>query len=471
MLARATHLISRARARIRAAEQDPHGWPETRVVLVMDDERHGHLEPDDGRHGVAPSPIAAVQALDGGPVDVAVPTAGRPPDDDGARPASHGADRRTGGLFASDDPQMAGDPVPHGLRVAAAWSWRALVVGAALYAVLVLAGYVAVVVVPVIVALLLAALLQPGAALMVRLGWPHAVAATTMLVVGVGVVAGIITLVVERFTAGYADLADQVGQGIEQVRDFVTGNFPVSQAQIDTALETAQQSVVDNRDTLTAGALTTAATVGEVVTGLVLALFTLFFFLKDGRAIWLWFVGLAPRASRAYLDEAARRAWRTLVSYVRATALVALVDAVVIGVALAVIGVPLAVPLAALVFLGAFIPIIGSFLAGTAAVLVALVSDGPIAALVVLAVAVGVMQLEGHVLQPLLLGRAVRVHPLAVVLAIAAGLLVAGIFGALIAVPLIACLNVAGSYLSRRHEGPRPPEPETGRVTAPVRVE
>ncbi len=506
MLARAHRLIARARERIRAAEQDPHAWPETRVVLVMDDERHGHLEPDDGSHDdVPPSPatgLTAVQTPGGTPVDVAVPAAdGAPADEDAPPPGSpapgapdtgtggvsgppaggpaaparrrrrSGPDRATGTLLGPDDPREAEDAVPNGLRVAAAWSWRALVVGAALYALLVLAGYVAVVIIPVIVALLLAALLQPGAALMVRQGWPHAVAATTMLVVGVGVVAGIITLVVERFTAGYADLADQVGQGIEQVRDFVTRNFPVSQAEIDRALETAQQTVVDNRDTLTAGALTTAATVGEVVTGIVLALFTLFFFLKDGRPIWLWFVGLAPRASRAYLDEAARRAWRTLVSYVRATALVALVDAVVIGIALAIIGVPLAIPLAALVFLGAFIPIIGSFLAGTAAVLVALVSNGPIAALVVLAVTIGVMQLEGHVLQPLLLGRAVRVHPLAVVLSIGAGLLIAGIFGALVAVPLIACLNVAGTYLSRRHEGPRPPEPRLGRAAAPVRLE
>ena len=513
MLARANHLIARARERIRAAaEQDPHAWPDTRVVLVMDDERHGHLEPDDGSHDGLPTGLTAVQTPGGTPVDVAVPGDGWSPDggdpgrddpaaDDEPPPGSpapgapdtgaggvsgppaggrrtpaarrrpRGPDRSTGSLLAPDDPQVAEDAVPNGLRVAAAWSWRALLVGAALYALLVLAGYVAVVVIPVIVALLLAALLQPGAALMVRQGWPHAVAATTMLVVGVGVVAGIITLVVERFTAGYADLADQVGQGIEEVRRLVTRNFPVSQAQIDGVLETAQQSLVDNRDTLTAGALTTAATVGEVFAGIVLALFTLFFFLKDGRPIWLWFVGLTPRASRAYLDEAARRAWRTLVSYVRATALVALVDAVVIGIALAVIGVPLAIPLAALVFLGAFIPIIGSFLAGTAAVLVALVSNGPIAALVVLAVTVAVMQLEGHVLQPLLLGRAVRVHPLAVVLSIAAGLLIAGIFGALIAVPLIACLNVAGTYLSRRHEGPRPPEPHTGRAAAPVRVE
>ncbi|SDY26140.1 Predicted PurR-regulated permease PerM [Modestobacter sp. DSM 44400] len=501
MFRRAHHLVDLARERIRAAEQDPHGWPDTRVVLVMDDERHGHLEPDDGpahpRPGDVGASAGALTRIETGqatpvarPVEPAQPAAEHPagspvpgaPDVAGGGvsgpPAAGdpsddvlGPDRSRGTLLGPDHPEDAENSVPNGLRVAAAWSWRVLVVGAALYALLVLAGHVAVVVVPVIVALLLAALLQPGAALLVRKGWPHALAAATMLVVGVGAVAGIITLVVERFTAGYDQLADQVVQGIKQIQQFVTDNFPVSQAQIDRALESAQQAVVDNQDTLTAGALTTAATLSEVLTGMVLALFTLFFFLKDGRPLWLWFVGLSPRSSRAYLDEAARRAWRTLVSYVRATALVALSDAVLIGIALSVLDVPLAIPLAALVFLGAFIPIIGSFLAGTAAVLVALVSNGLVTALIVLGATLLIMQLEGHVLQPLLLGRAVRVHPLAVVLSIGAGLLVAGIFGALVAVPLVACLNVAGTYLSRRHEGPRPPEPQCGRAAAPVSVE
>jgi predicted PurR-regulated permease PerM len=153
---------------------------------------------------------------------------------------------------------------------------------------------------------------------------------------------------------------------------------------------------------------------------------------------------------------------------VRATVAVALVDAVGIGIGLAILGVPLVIPLAALVFLGAFIPIIGSFLAGSVAVLVALVSVGPIKALIALGIVVAVMQLEGHVLQPLLLGRAVHVHPLAVVLAIAAGLLIGGIFGALIAVPTVACVNVAGTYLSRRHDGPRPPEPKPQRARPAV---
>ncbi|MCF6513737.1 AI-2E family transporter, partial [Blastococcus sp. MG754427] len=400
------------------------------------------------------SPAPGAPDLDGalGPGGVSGPPAHPSADGAAPRPAGRGAGAGAEGV------------VPFGLRMAAAWSWRLMVVIAGFYALLWAAAYLAVVIVPVLVALLLSALLQPGAAGLARRGWPPSLAAFTMLLVGLAVVAGIITLVVERFTAGFADLAAQVSQGLEQVQTFVVRSFPISEGQLADLLTEAQDALLDNQDTLASGALTTAVTVGEVVTGIVLALFTLFFFLKDGRSIWLWLVGLFPAASRAYLDEAARRSWRTLISYVRATVVVALVDAVGIGIGLAVLGVPLVIPLAALVFLGAFVPIIGGFLAGTVAVLVALVSNGPITALIALAVVIGVMQLEGHVLQPLLLGRAVRVHPLAVVLAIAAGLLVGGIFGALIAVPTVACVNVAGTYLSRRHEGPRPPEPRPERA-------
>jgi predicted PurR-regulated permease PerM len=321
------------------------------------------------------------------------------------------------------------------------------------------------------VALLLAALLQPGAAWLRRHGWPRALSALAMLFVGVAVVAGIITLVVEQFISGYDDLASQVSQGLTQVQDFVVRTFPVTQNQLTDAVTSAQNAIVHNRDLLTTGALDTAGRVSDTATGMLLTLFTLFFFLMDGREVWLWLVGLAPVNSQAYLDEAARRAWRTLISYVRATVIVAAVDAVFIGVGLTVLRTPLVVPLAALVFLGAFIPIIGSFLAGTVSVLVTLVAVGPVRALIALAIIVFVMNFEGHVLQPLLLGRAVKVHPLAVVLGIAAGLLVGGIFGALIAVPIIACGNVAGTYLSRRNEGPRPPTPDTRRARRMVRTQ
>ena len=470
MRSRARDLTARARERIRAAQQhDPHSWPHHRdhdgevepidvVEDPADDEPHEDPPAGDTRPPLG-SPQPGAPDLDGaiGPGGVSGPP-------EGGRPHRPSERRRP----APSRPAGPEDDVPYGLRTAAAWSWRLIVVIAGFYVLLYAAAYIAVVVVPVIVALLLAALLQPGAAGLVRRGWPRSLAAFAMLVVGLAVVAGIITLVIERFNAGFSRLADQVSEGLGQVQSFIVATFPITRGQLDAALAQLQDSLVSNQDTLASGALTTAATVGEVFTGIVLALFTLFFFLKDGRSIWLWLVGLFPADSRAYLDEAARRSWRTLISYVRATVVVALVDAIGIGIGLAILRVDLVIPLAALVFLGAFIPIIGSFLAGSVAVLVALVTQGPITALIALAIVVAVMQLEGHVMQPLLLGRAVRVHPLAVVLAIAAGLLIGGIFGALIAVPTVACVNVAGTYLSRRHEGPRPPEPRPERAKRAV---
>ena len=474
MLRRANHLIGRARERIRlAAEHDPHAWPERGddgAILVHDDD---------------PAPLDVVDI----PPDVDDDGSGRPrlgspepgaPDADGAvspggisGPPAGGRPHRPGersrrlitGAPASTSVESS---VPNGLRTAAAWSWRLILVLVAGYVVLYVMSYIAVVVVPVIVALLLAALLQPGAAALVHRRWPRSLAAFAMLLVGLGVVAGIITLVIERFSAGFNDLANQVSAGIGKVQEFVVRTFPITKGQLDAAVTHLQATLVDNKGSLATGALSTALTVSEVVTGIFLTLLTLFFFLKDGRSIWLWLIGLLPSESRAYMDEAGRRSWRTLISYVRATAIVALVDAVGIGLGLWILRVPLVVPLAALVFLGAFIPILGSFLAGSVAVLVALVTGGPVTALIAMGVVVLVMQLEGHVMQPLLLGRAVRVHPLAVVLSIAAGLLIGGIFGALIAVPIVACANVAGTYLSRRHEGPRPPEPRPERARPAV---
>jgi predicted PurR-regulated permease PerM len=473
MRRRARDLTARARERIRAArEHDPHAWnhhgpdrdpePIDFIQDPLEDEPVAE-SPDGSTRPPLGSPRSGAPDLDGaaGPGGVSGPPDRLSPQGAGARrPAARpaGLRRRAG----------AEDDVPFGLRTAAAWSWRLIVVITGFYVLLYAAAYIRVVVIPVLVALLLAALLQPGAAALVRRGWRRSLAATAMLLVGLTVVAGIITLVVERFTAGFSDLAAQVSQGLEEVETFVVRTFPITKNQLEDAVGQVQDFLVSDEENLATGAITTATTVGEVFTGIVLSLFTLFFFLKDGRSIWLWLVGLFPSDARAYVDEAARRAWRTLISYVRATVAVALVDAVGIGIGLAILQVPLVIPLAALVFLGAFIPIIGSFLAGSVAVLVALVSVGPIKALIALAIVVLVMQLEGHVLQPLLLGRAVHVHPLAVVLSIAAGLLIGGIFGALIAVPIVACANVAGTYLSRRHEGPRPPEPRPERARPAV---
>jgi hypothetical protein len=218
-------------------------------------------------------------------------------------------------------------------------------------------------------------------------------------------------------------------------------------------------------DVITVGALTTAATVGEMLTELLLVVFTLIFFLHSGQGIWEFLLSGAPAEARTRADVAGRRGLAALVSYIRATAVVAVVDAVAIGIGLAVLRIPLAVPLAALVFLGAFVPIIGAVVTGSVAVLIALVAQDPVSALIVLAIIVGIAQLEGHVLQPLLLGRAVKLHPLAVVLAIAAGLLTAGIAGALLAVPLLAVLN--SGIRSLRSDADRHTRPRTSTQASP----
>ncbi|MFI6098378.1 AI-2E family transporter [Lentzea sp. NPDC051213] len=332
--------------------------------------------------------------------------------------------------------------VPLLLRVSAALSWRFVVVVAALYVVAYVLGFLASIVIPVAIALLLAALLSPGVAKLVEWRVPRGVATTLMMIIGIGVLGGVLTFVISEFSRGLPELQTQVAASLDTIQKWLKdGPAHLSDQQLQNYVNEIVKTIKENQAAITSGALTTAATLGEALTGLLLALFTLIFFLHDGDGIWRFVTRVVPSDVRQRVDVAGRRGFGSLVSYVRATAVVAIVDAVGVGIGLAIIGVPLVVPLSALVFLGAFIPIIGAVFTGAVAVLIALVTNGPIAALVVLAVLIGVMQLESHVLQPLLLGRAVKLHPLAVVLAIAGGLVTGGIAGALLAVPLLAVLN------------------------------
>jgi predicted PurR-regulated permease PerM len=223
----------------------------------------------------------------------------------------------------------------------------------------------------------------------------------------------------------------------------IDGPAHLSREQIDKAGDTAAAALRDNQERLTSGALSTAATLTEIVTGALLTLFTLIFLLSGGRGIYAYLTKIVPAGSRDRVRDAGRAGFGSLIGYVRATFLVALVDAVGIGAGLAILGVPLALPLASLVFLGAFVPLIGAVLTGFVAVVVALLAKGFIYALITLGLIFAVQQLESHVLQPLLMGRAVSIHPLAIVLAIAAGAVSAGIIGALLSVPLLAFLNSA----------------------------
>jgi putative heme transporter len=331
--------------------------------------------------------------------------------------------------------------VPRGLRVAAAFSWRFLMVIAALYVVMWLIGRLSVVVIPLSIALLLSALLAPAVAHLVDIKVPRGLATALVLVGGLAVLGGLLAFVVIQFTDGLPQLQKQLNNSLSQVRNWLINDLHLRQEQIQHFIDNSISFLQNNQASITTNALTTASTVGEILTGFLLTLFITIFFLSGGSNIWNFLILGVPRPVRNRVNVAGRRGFASLVSYVRATAAVAVVDAVGIGIGLWIVRVPLVIPLATLVFLSAFVPILGAVLAGAVAVLVAMVTNGFVTALIVLGIVILVMQLESHILQPLLLGRAVKLHPLAVVLSIAAGLVVAGIAGALLAVPLLAVLN------------------------------
>jgi putative heme transporter len=337
------------------------------------------------------------------------------------------------------------------VRKTAAWAWRLLVIGVAVVALLWVVKKLELLVVPVALATLLAALLLPIVDFLDRRGAPRGGAVALVLLGGIAVVGGILAFVVIQFIEGAPALVEQVSTSIKGVSDWLTqGPLHVNQEQIESARKSAVEALQNNQEKLTSGALSTASTLTEIVTGALLVLFTLIFVLHGGRHIYGFVTKVFPQDVRERVRDAGRAGFHSLIGFVRATFLVALVDAVGIGTGLAIMGIPLALPLASLVFLGAFIPLVGAVVAGFFAVIVALIAKGLIYALITLGLIIAVQQLEGHVLQPLVMGRAVSIHPLAVVLAIAGGGVLAGIIGALLAVPTVAFLNSAVRVLLAR---------------------
>lgn len=258
------------------------------------------------------------------------------------------------------------------------------------------------------------------------------------------------TLVAPSVAREVDDLNLNLRDGLNQVETWGGKWLGVSESQVDDALESAADAVSGSEGVIAQGALTGALVALEILAGLLLAIVLTFFFVRDGADLWRWTVGLFPQHVRRDIDEIGRRAWDTLKGYVRGTAVVALVDAVAIGLVLFLVGVPLVLPLALLVFAGAFIPLVGGFVAGTAAALVALATEGPTAALIVAIAAVVIQQLEGDLIQPVVVGRAVNLHPVGVLLAVAAGAIIWGVPGAFLGVPVAAVANQAGTYLRSR---------------------
>lgn len=349
-------------------------------------------------------------------------------------------------------PATPAEAVPWGLRVAAESTWRLLLLGAALYVVFRVITTLRIVALAFMAALLIAALLQPTVAWLRRLGLPRALAAALTFLsglVGIGLVGW---FVVWQVTTNLGSVTSRVQQGVDQLRDWlVQGPLHLTDKQISDFAKQISKAIGTNSEAITSAGFTGVTIAVEVLTGVVLAAFCTFFLLYDGERIWQWTLRGLPRHSRYAMAGAGPRAWATLTSYVRGTVLVAFIDSVCIGIGIALLNVPLAVPLAVIIFLGAFVPLVGALVTGTVAVLIALVTQGPFTAAMVLVVLVAVQQIEGHLLQPLILGRAVRVHPLAVVLAVTSGSILAGIGGAVVSVPLVAVTNTVVGYLRRRN--------------------
>ena len=354
--------------------------------------------------------------------------------------------------------------VPWGVDLAAAWAWRFLVIAAAGYLIARVLGFFAVITLPLVVALLIAALVTPVVAGLHRIGVPRRLAAVLVVIGGIAFVALLLTFAGQQVAQGAADLADQVVEGLEEVRNWLqTGPLNATDSQINDVIQSAQDAI--SRQSQEGGALSRVTefgtAVGHVVAGFFIVLFATFFFLADGDRIWAWLVRLAPRAAREHVDGSGRVAWVSLTQFVRATVIVAATDAIGIMIVAAVLQVPFVMAIGVLVFLGAFVPMVGATIAGIVAILVALVAQGPITALFMLGGVIAVQQLEGHVLQPFLMGRFVSLHPLGVIVAIGCGVLVAGIAGALVAVPLAAAGNAVVQHLASDTDiGEEEPEEE-----------
>ncbi|MFB7462672.1 AI-2E family transporter [Streptomyces sp. NPDC056224] len=359
---------------------------------------------------------------------------------------------------ADPGPGTPAATVPWGVRVAAEAGWRFLVLAATLWVLMRVIGAVRLVVLAFVVALLVTALLQPTVAWLHRSGLSRGAATALTATCGFVLLGLVGWFIVWQVLDNLGNLSERVQQGIEELKQWLIDSpLHVTQQQINDIADTLSDSIGTSTSEITSTGLQGVTVLVEVITGLLLAMFATLFLLYDGRHIWLWTLKLVPAAARPGVAGAGPRAWRTLTAYVRGTMIVALIDAVFIGVGIYLLGVPLAVPIGVVIFLSSFVPLVGAVVSGALAVVVALVTQGVFTALMALMVVLVVQQIEGHILQPFILGRAVRVHPLAVVLAVATGGAVAGIGGAVVAVPLVAVGNTVVGYL-RAHPAAGAPD-------------
>ncbi|MGJ3403921.1 AI-2E family transporter [Glutamicibacter sp. Je.9.36] len=344
------------------------------------------------------------------------------------------------------------EDMPYAMRMAAAWAWRFLIIIAAVGVLVWALSKVSLLVIPVFIAALLAGLLSPVVNTMnSKLAVPRGLAVGITLIGFLALVTAGLSIAGQKLSAGFTALWTQALSGIEQVQNWLfNGPLKLTNDDLQKVLDDTLVQLRGNATNILSEAISWTSAIGQILTGTLLAVFALIFLLLDGRKIGLFLVNLLPRRARPAMDGALTRGWASLVTYVRVQMIVALIDAIGIGFGAFFLGVPLAMPLGVLVFIGSFIPIVGALFTGALAVLLALVANGWVNALIMLAVVLLVQQAESNILQPLIMGKAVSLHPLAVVLSVAGGTMLAGIPGALFAVPLLAVVNAVVKYLSGR---------------------
>ena len=350
----------------------------------------------------------------------------------------------TGGPGAGTGGPERTDSVPRWLRTGAAWAWRLLLIGAAVYVAARVAKVLYIVVVPCAAALLLTALLEPAVGRLRRMGLSSLAATWCTLLAAAAVLTGVGLLVSDRISADYPELVNETRHTTQQVQSWLAGPpFRLNGGNLRNFLNELPHFVSQHRSLVEGTVLTGGKIAAEIGAGLVLMLFVTFFLLKDGDRIWAWLIQELSEHAARRADRAGRAAWHTVVAYMRGTIVVAAIHGVVIGLALWIMGVPLVVPLALLIFLAAFVPLVGLLIAGALAIVVTLAAKGWVDAVILLGILIIEDQLEGHLLQPQVVGRAVRLHPLAIILALAVGSVVAGIPGAVVAVPVVAVITRA----------------------------
>lgn len=339
--------------------------------------------------------------------------------------------------------------VPAALERATQWSWRLLLIAGAIAVGLFVVAQLSFLVIPLFIAVLLAALAAPVSVGLLKLRFPRWLATLTTILVFLSVVGGLVYLVVNELIRGWKPFQERSVIAYQEFVDYLLASpLQVTEAQLNEWVNAIATEFNIDSSWVLSGALSVTSSVGSWLVGAGIALFALVFFIHDGGRIWEYVVSWFPKLARPAVLGASRAGWSTLIEFVKVQILVAFVDALGIGLGAFFLGLPLVIPIAVAVFLGAFVPIVGGTVAAALAILVAFVYEGPVTALIMLIIVLAVQQLEGQILQPLIMGPALRIHPLAVVLSIAAGGYLAGIAGVLFAVPVVAFTNVAIHYLA-----------------------